>query len=77
MSSMAIYQSTTCPAINPFALRSEPAIAAYLLIVTKAISPCDLPFVANTNPTLPTALVIFPLWRQAAMPPNLLIVTRT
>ena len=77
MSSIAIYQLATGPTINPFALRSEPAIAAYLLIVAKAISLCDLPFAANTNPTLPTALVIFPLWRQATMPSKLLVVTRT
>ena len=77
MSSMAIYLLATCPTINPFALRSEPAIAAYLLIVAKAISLCDLPFAANTNPTISTALVIFPLWRQATMPSNLLVVTRT
>ena len=77
MSSMAIYQLATCPTINPFALRSEPAIAAHLLIVAKAISLRDLRLVANTNPTPPTALVIFSLWRQTTMPSNLLVVTRT
>ena len=77
MSSMAIYQLATCPTINPFALGSEPAIAAHLPIVAKAISLRDLRLVGNTNPTLPTALLIFPLWRQATMPPNLLVVART
>ena len=56
MSSMAIYQLATCPTINPFALRSEPAIAAHLLIVAKAISLRDLRLIANTNPTPPTRL---------------------
>ena len=51
MSSMAIYQLATCPTINPFALRSEPAIAAHLLIVGWAITGGALSLFAIVGPT--------------------------
>ena len=68
---------TTLPSVDPLALGRQTPIPPDLLVVTKTETLGDLRFAAVLNRAAAIAFVIFPLWREPAMPANLLIMPRT